>query len=72
MRRVEPTEPTEPTEPDAAEALDLEAVERDLDEVEHTLERLADGTYWSAEDEAGAAAAEGDAHDIDESPARRD
>jgi hypothetical protein len=72
VRRVEPTERTEPTEPDDADALDLEAVERDLDEVERTLERLADGTYWSAEDAAGATAAEGDAHDIDESPARLD
>ena len=65
-------ERSEPTEPDDADALDLEAVERDLDEVERTLERLADGTYWSAGEAGGTAPAADGAHEPDESTARRD
>jgi hypothetical protein len=33
----------------AAEAVDLDAVERDLTAVEVALNRLADGTYWTDE-----------------------
>jgi len=35
--------------PTADEAVDLDAVERDLSAVEVALNRLADGTYWTDE-----------------------
>ena len=37
-----------------ADSIDLDAVERDLDAVERALEQLADGTYWSQDDQRGA------------------
>ena len=58
---MEPTEPTRttneaPAVPDGTEttdeldAVDIDAIERDLDDVERTLDRLADRTYWSDDD----------------------
>ena len=42
--------PTEPTEPAAHSApLDLDAIERDLADVEVALARLDAGTYWADE-----------------------
>lgn len=52
---VEPAAAPEPfreapgsMEPDG-EAVDLDAIERDLAAVERALERLSDGTYWTDE-----------------------
>lgn len=36
-------------EPDAGSAVDLDAIERDLDDVQTALGRLNDGTYWTDE-----------------------
>lgn len=63
---VEPTDPTRTAtdatlvpdadtaeSPEGAETLDLDTIERDLDEVERTLGQLADGTYWSEREQPG-------------------
>jgi RNA polymerase-binding transcription factor DksA len=41
--------PAAPTAQPAADAVDLDVVERDLSAVEVALNRLADGTYWTDE-----------------------
>ncbi len=38
-----------PVAGDAVDDVDLDAVERDLDQVEAALARLDDGTYWTDE-----------------------
>ena len=52
---TEPSEPTSPGEnvedatPAVSAAIDLDAIEADLDAVQTALGRLADGTYWTDE-----------------------
>jgi RNA polymerase-binding transcription factor DksA len=50
---AEPTntfdEPVETTDGPAADVIDLDAIERDLTDVQSALERLNDGSYWTDE-----------------------
>lgn len=39
----------DPPADDATDLIDLDAIERDLDDVQTALERLNDGSYWTDE-----------------------